>query len=67
MEKLHIYVKSLELVKEVYNLITQNSALYKDIALRVVNLVHNIKTEQLQESYLILAKQISAFAKTFTT
>lgn len=32
-------------------------------ALQIVQLVHNLKTEELQEKYLILAKQISSFSK----
>lgn len=34
--------------------------------LQIIELVHNIRTQDLQGEYMILAKQISSFSKSFT-
>jgi len=109
LEKLIIYKSALDLVKEIYLLLSKNNSLHHDYslcdqvkrasvsvvlniaegygrgklqfknylriavgstneviaALQIINKVHNIQTVNLQNKYIVLAKQISAFSKSF--
>lgn len=109
IENLRIYKKALELVKEIYKLIKENSNLAKDFSLcdqlkragisvvtnisegyfrskkhsqnyleiasgfanevvsllKIINLVYEIDTYQLEKEYILLGKQINSFSKSF--